>query len=494
MSGTSYDHRIAGTLGGGNDKLPLYVDLDGTLIKGDVAAETLARLLLTHPWRVLSLAVVSIRGRAALKRAIAHSSRLDPAALTYRASVLEYVRDAQDQGRVTVLATAGDACVAEAIARHLGVFTTTLASDGLNNLKGKEKLRAIRAHAGESSAFEYIGNAQEDIEICAAARTGSLVAPSAAVERRARAHPHIVIREVTRTSGTLGTIARALRVHQWAKNTLLLLPLLLAHRLFDGGALARVMIGLIAFSLTASSIYLVNDILDLEADRRHPWKWTRPIASGALGAMHALVLAAGLASVGILLAAVVGTSFFLVVLAYALTSTAYSLQLKRIVVLDVFVLAALYMSRVLAGAAAAQVPISPWFFPFTVFFFLSLALMKRHTELAAKAAEGAAATIHGRGYEAGDLDMVRSAGVAAGYLAVVVFTLYLASPDVAVLYAHPARLWPAGTLLLYWITRIWFLEGRGRVHDDPVLFALKDGPSFIVAALIAACLVAASVR
>lgn len=477
---------------GRTDSVPLYVDLDGTLITGDVAAEALARLLLTTPWRLLPVLTASSRGLAAVKQAIAHASPVDAPGLTYRTSVLEYVRTAHSQGRTTVLATAGDGRVAEAVAGHLGVFSGTLASDGVKNLKGRAKLQAIQEHAGASSAFEYLGNAREDLEICAAADLASLVAPTPSVERGAKAHPHIGVMDSAQTAGGIRMLLRAIRVHQWAKNALLVLPLLLAHHFLVPGALARVIAGAVAFSFTASSIYLINDVLDLDSDRRHPRKRHRPIASGALGAMHALALAAGLLVAGGVLGALVGRDFSLVLWGYAATSIAYSLRLKRIVVVDVFVLAALYTSRVLAGAAAAQVPMSNWFFAFTVFFFLSLALLKRHTELSEKAAQGSATTLHGRGYEGGDLSMVRSAGVAAGYVAVVVFTLYVASPDVAALYIHPARLWPAGTLLLYWITRIWLLEGRGQVNDDPVLFALKDRPSFLVGLLIIACIVAAA--
>lgn len=472
--------------------LPLYVDLDGTLAIGDVALESLARLLLTAPWRLMPVVAAIPRGRAAVKRALACSGPIDPAGIEYRPSVLAYIESARREGRDVVLATAGDEHVARAVADHLGLFSGVLASNGVENLRGTSKLRAIQAHAGSQNAFEYIGNAHEDVDICSVAQTAMMVAPAASVERKVRAHPHVVVSDVREIPSAFRTVARAIRVHQWAKNGLLLLPLLLAHHFRDSGALIRVIAGFVAFSLTASSIYLVNDVLDLEADRRHPRKRRRPLASGALGVVHGLTLAIVFLTIGAVIASLIGPEFSLVLWGYAATSIAYSLRLKRIVVMDVFILAGLYTSRVLAGAAAAQVPISPWFFAFTVFFFLSLALLKRHTELSEKAAQGAATTIHGRGYQAGDLGMVGSAGVAAGYLAVVVFTLYLASPDVVALYNHPTRLWPAGMLLLYWITRMWLLEGRGQVHDDPVLFALRDRVSYVVGALIGVCLISAA--
>lgn len=477
--------------GMGSSAIPLYVDLDGTLAVGDVALESLARLLLTAPWRLVPVVGAAAGGRAAVKRALARSSPLDPARVVYRRSVLDYIRRARSEGRDVVLATAGDESVASAVADHLGLFSGILASNGAENLSGGAKLSAIQAHAGTPDAFEYIGNAHEDIDICSAARAAMVVSPSPSVEQKARVHPHVVVTDARQSPGGVRMVLRAIRVHQWAKNALLFLPLLLAHHFGDSGALLRVVAGVVAFSFTASSIYLVNDILDVEADRRHSRKRHRPIASGALGVVHALALAAVLLTVGALIAATIGAEFSLVLWGYAATSVAYSLRLKRVAVLDVFVLAALYTARVLGGAAAAQVPISPWFFAFTVFFFLSLALLKRHTELSEKAADGAATLIHGRGYQAGDLSMVRSAGVSAGYLAVVVFTLYLASPDVVALYRHPTRLYPAGMLLLYWITRMWLLEGRGQVHDDPVLFAIKDRASYVVGALIVACLASA---
>lgn len=473
--------------------IPLYVDLDGTLVVGDIALESLARMLLTAPWRLVPVLGAARHGRAAAKQALARSSPFDPAQLTYRTSVLDYVTQARREGRPVMLATAANESIANAVANHLGVFDDVLASDAHHNLSGRAKLSAIQTHAGTLSAFEYIGNAHEDVDICAAADEAIMVAPARAVERQVSAQPHIVVRDARNDPGSLRTVLKAIRTHQWAKNTLTFLPLLLAHRFADADALLRVGAGFFAFSLTASSIYLVNDVLDVEADRQHRRKQTRPIASGALGVIQALTIAVVMLVVGITIGSVIGAEFLLVLCGYAAISVAYSLRLKRLVVLDVFVLATLYTMRVLAGGAAAQVPISPWFFAFTVFFFLSLALLKRHTELAETGLDSVGSLIPGRGYQAGDLNMVRSAGVSAGYLAVVVLTLYLASPDVVALYKHPTRLFPTGMLLLYWVTRMWLLAGRGQVHDDPVVFALKDRASYLIGIMIIACLASAVV-
>jgi 4-hydroxybenzoate polyprenyltransferase len=276
----------------------------------------------------------------------------------------------------------------------------------------------------------------------------------------------------------LPQLLRVLRLHQWSKNLLLFLPLLAAHRAGDRAGLARVALAFLSFGLVASSVYVLNDVLDVESDRRHPRKRKRPFASGALGLGAGFALVPGLLAAGAGVALLLPPMFGAVLAAYWLTTLAYSLRLKRMPVLDVLVLAGLYTARIYAGAFAGGVPVSEWLASFSLFFFLSLAMLKRASELA-----GAAEAVPGRGYAAGDRIPIAAMGIASGYVSVLVLALYVTSQDVRRLYSHPAWLWMLCVLVLYWISRMWLLAWRGEVDDDPVVFAIRDGTSWGVAVL-----------
>lgn len=294
-------------------------------------------------------------------------------------------------------------------------------------------------------------------------------------------------------AGRAVALNRALRTYQWVKNVLLFVPMLMAHRVGDVELWAAAALGFLAFSLTASFGYVVNDLLDREVDRLHPAKRHRPFASGALSPEF------GLALTPLLLVGAFGIAWVALPVAflwalgvYLVTTLAYSFALKRAPVLDVFVLAGLYTLRILAGGAATGIPVSEWLLAFSMFFFLSLALLKRFAELRRLDIEPER-SLHGRGYRGEDLGLLRTAGAATGYLSVLVLVLYVASPEVAELYERPTLLWLVGALLLFWVTRLWLLAGRGVVDDDPILFAARDPASYAVAALTALTLAAATV-
>lgn len=290
----------------------------------------------------------------------------------------------------------------------------------------------------------------------------------------------------------LGALNRALRTYQWVKNVLLFVPMLMAHRVFEPDLWAQAALGFAAFSLCASFGYVVNDLVDREADRRHPVKRHRPFASGALSPAFGFVLAPVLLAVSFGLAwAALPAAFLVALAAYLAATLAYSFALKRRPVTDVLVLAGLYTLRILAGGAATGIEVSEWLLGFSMFFFLSLAVLKRYAELRLLEADPAA-SLHGRGYRGVDLALLRTGGLAAGFLSVLVLVLYVTSPEVQVLYERPALLWLVGALLLHWILRVWLLAGRGEVHDDPILWAAKDGGSYVVAALTGLILLAAS--
>lgn len=282
-------------------------------------------------------------------------------------------------------------------------------------------------------------------------------------------------------------MVRALRLHQWSKNLLVFVPLVLSHRLFEPDVLVAGFVAFFAFGLCASSIYVINDLFDIRADRAHPRKRFRPFAAGELSVRTGIVMAAVLLPVSLALA-VLGSStgFVLILFLYMAVTTAYSWRLKREPVLDVFVLASLYVVRVLGGGAAAGITISNWLLGFALFLFLSLAFVKRYTELL-----GQNGSMPGRGYDAMDHAWMISIGTTAGYMSVVILALYVNSAEVAALYDSPRVLWLTCPVLLFWVSRVWFRAGRQQVHDDPVLDALKDPTSYLCAFAALAILVVA---
>jgi 4-hydroxybenzoate polyprenyltransferase/phosphoserine phosphatase len=469
--------------------VPLCVDLDGTLVKSDMLMESLAAVLKRAPFLVLALPFWLARGRAALKHELAQRAGIDVAGLPYDENVLAMLRAERDAGRTLVLATACDETLARAIAGHLGLFDEVIASDGRRNMKREVKARELIARYGEGG-FDYVGEDRHDLPVWAPAREAYLVGPNAAIASRLR-RAGKPIRAIERDLRPALAVARGLRVYQWAKNLLVFVPLFTAHLYLEPASLAAALLAFIAFSLVASSVYLANDLADLADDRRHPTKRRRPIAAGELPIVTAIALLPVLLFGAAAIAALLPWTFGALLLAYVATNLAYSLALKRVPLLDVFVLAGLYTLRILAGAAAIEVPVSHWLLAFSLFAFLSLALAKRFVEVANVAARDEV-RVGGRGYVAQDGALLGMLGTASGYLSVLVFALYITSPQVASLYTAPAILWFACPLLLYWISRVWFLAQRGQLHEDPLLFALRDPPSYATGLLILGVMVAAT--
>lgn len=468
--------------------MPLCVDLDGTLVRSDTLMESVAALLKARPWLAAALPFWLAGGRAAFKRRVDREARLDVALLPYDAELVRSLEERRGEGRRIVLATAADADLARRVADHLGLFDEVVASDGAVNLKREEKARTLVARFGDSG-FDYVGEDRHDLPVWRHAREAWVVGDGALARRvRAMGKPtHVIARE----RRALATLARAIRVHQWAKNLLVFVPVVTAHRLLAPGAAAAALLAFAAFSVAASAVYIANDLLDLQDDRRHPTKRARAIAAGDLGIPAALALLVALMAGAAALAAALPVGFRMLLAAYVVTSLAYSAALKRVPILDVFVLAALYTLRILCGAAAIPVPVSQWLLAFSLFAFLSLALVKRYVEVRNVAAREET-RVGGRGYDAHDAELLGMLGSASAYLSVLVFALYVSSPQVASLYASPALLWFACPLLLYWMSRVWFLAHRGRVHEDPLVFALRDPASYATGLLILALMIAAT--
>lgn len=453
--------------------IPLYVDLDGTLIYSDLLLESLFALLRLNPLAIFLLPWWLMKGRAYLKAQIALRVDLDVANLPYHRTFLEFLKAEQARGRPLILATASSHRYAEQVARHLGIFSGVLASDDTHNLTGEAKRDAILAH-NQTRPFDYAGNEYRDVAIWHRAHAALVVnAADGVVGAATRATR--VQQVFDRPPGGMQRYLDALRPHQWLKNLLLFVPLLTAHQWANQTALGHLLLAFLAFGLAASSVYVLNDLLDAQADRLHPRKRTRPFASGTIPMMHGLLLIPLLAITGLLSAALIAREFVGMLLIYLLLTTSYSLYFKSHALIDVLLLAGLYTLRVIAGAIAIQVPLSFWLLAFSVFLFFSIALLKRCTELRSLHASTA-----GRDYHVGDLSDLRAMGITSGYLAVLVFALFINSPEVAERYSQPRLLWLSCPALLYWVSHVWIKQGRGEMHDDPLMFALRDPASWAV--------------
>ncbi|MBU1969725.1 MAG: UbiA family prenyltransferase [Gammaproteobacteria bacterium] len=468
-------------------EVPLCVDLDGTLILSDVLWESIIQLW-SKPAAAIRAAWALLHGKAALKGVLANEVAIDPASLPYREDLLAFLRTEKEAGRQLILVTATHRMIAERVAEHLGIFSGVMATEEKLNLGGEHKKEALVAAYGVGG-FDYIGDHLKDMAIFSVARHSFLADPSDRLRKMADKVGNVG-RVFSRSRSWSKVILRTMRVHQYAKNALLGVPLLTAHLVLDAGAWLNLILAFFSFSMLASATYIVNDLHDLSLDRKHQKKRFRPLASGDISIPAGIGLAFILICASFALTlAFLPRLFFVFLLIYTVLTLAYSFDLKRRLIVDALALAMLYTLRIIAGAAAISVVLSEWLLMFSLFFFVSLALLKRAIEL-----EGITdgKRIPGRGYVPSDADIIRSIGPSSGLLAVLVFALYINSPGVTKLYSTPQMLWLLCPLLIYWITRIWFLANRGQVNHDPVVFALMDIRSYIVAAFAGIILMLAS--
>ena len=462
---------------------PLVIDLDRTLVKADLLFESLLALLRKQPLLLFLVPLWMLRGKAAAKHEIACRVSLDVTCLPWRRELIDYLKDQRAAGRFLVLATGSDMRIARQVADHLKIFDLVLATDGGINLCGKTKRDSLVSRFGEQG-FDYAadGAGRRDLEVWAAARKAILVNPAPRVQTR-----------VARVAGIehvfadrdpkLAAALRALRPAHWLKNLLIFAPVFVAHRFHEVALLEKSILTFVAFGLCASSGYLLNDMFDLEADRHHPKKQFRPFAAGALPLSFALYMIPALAISGCILGALVSPLLAVIVLAYFALSAAYSVYVKKVAVLDVLFLAGLYCVRLMAGSVAVGIWSSHWLLAFSIFLFFSLALVKRYGELIIMR------RIHGdgakaRAYELSDAELLAAMGVASGYLAVLVLALYIASGQAESLYAGREFLWLLCPLLLYWISHVWLTAHRGRIENDPLIFAASDRTSQILILLM----------
>jgi len=469
-----------------NPEIPLCVDLDGTLINSDMLIESALLLIKRNPFYLFLMFLWLSRGKAILKREIVSRVELDVESLPYNQNVLDYVKT-QSQQRKTVLVTGSDQSIAEAIAAHTGVFTQARGSDGVLNLTNHNK-RAWLVETFGKNGFDYIGNDKDDLNVWPDAREAQVVAKSGNV----KAFGSQTFSKVFSTeSPKFKHFLSMMRVHQWSKNTLVFIPFLLDKSVHSAQNLVLVLLCFLAISLLASATYIVNDLLDLTADRRNATKRKRVIPAGIMPIQYAVVTMLGLGLAVLLLATMLPAAFNSVLLLYLVLTLYYSFVLKQRLIIDVCTLAGLHTIRVIAGTVAVAAQWSFWLLAFSMFLFFSLAVAKRVAELSNLKLSGRDTPV-GRAYRVGDLPMLSAMGVATGYISVLVIALFVNSDKVRENYSEPVLLWLLCPLLMYWIGRLWVIAARGALHEDPIVFAVRDRLSQIVFSAVLLVVIAAS--
>jgi 4-hydroxybenzoate polyprenyltransferase len=463
-----------------NEKRVIAVDLDGTLILTDTLHESILTFLRYNPFMFLKLLYWLLGGRAAFKAKLAGCIDLDVVALPYNRPLIDWLTEERQKGRKIALCTAANERVAYSVANYLQIFDEVIASNSEDNLKGENKRKALQNRFGVNG-YDYAGNSAVDVEVWSGAVEAIVVNASEGVLKKA-ARACAVTKVFAPNVMPLSQASSLLRVHQWLKNLLIFVPILTAHGLDNFQDVLTLLLAFISFSLCASAVYVTNDVFDLVSDRRHPRKCNRPFASGALSLRFGFLLAPLLVFTSFWIALSVGRDFTAVLSIYLLLTTCYTLWLKKLVLVDCLILAGLYTLRIVAGAAAINLSLSFWLLAFSLFIFLSLAFVKRFAELQTQIDAGSTVA-HGRGYLVADAPLIQNLGVTAGYSAVVVFALYLDSDTVQYLYKFTGLIWLALPLILFWISWMWLSAARGRMHDDPIVFAVKDKASLSVGLL-----------
>ena len=469
-------------------KLPLVVDMDSFLVRADLSAESVVSELEGTVAR-MSHAVRGNRRDIAPERIAEYARKgVDVSGLPLQNDLVDYIVACAETGRDVHLVTSAAQEIADAVAARVGGFASATGAAPGRTMTIADKLALVQSRF--PGGFSYAGRSPH---LLAAAQTVVIAKNDKTTARQVTARGGSVEVEINAPSAGLRTWIKALRCHQWSKNALLFVPLFLGHAYFNLPAVMTCLAGFVLLGVLASGTYLVNDILDLDSDRRHPTKRNRPLARGDIPMSTALAVA-GVATSGSLVAAyLLSPPFFVCLLGYLVTTLAYSLYLKRKLLVDVFVLAVLFTSRIAMGIALAGVAASPWLLTFTMFFFLSLSLAKRHVEVVNAGESGLRGDIPGRDYRASDLPLTVALGVGCNAVAMLVLFLYLTNEAMPTgFYRQPYWLWGAAFIVFLWSLRIWGLSHRGKLDADPVAFAIRDKTS-ICLGIVVACTFALSI-
>lgn len=459
----------------------LFVDLDGTLIKSDLLFECLVPIIKNYFYALFLAPFWLLKGKAYLKDKFSDLVSINPEILPYNNNVLEYIRKEKENGSKIILATASNIKLAKSISDYLGIFDDVIASSKEENLKGKNKLNKIKLYIENNNTnkeFSYIGDSEADVKIFNETNI-PIVVGNKNVFNKIKSKNDKTTFVDGENDFSLKKFFKMIRTYQWVKNFLIFLPLILAHKFLDVNLLLKALVAFFSFSFLASSVYIINDIMDVESDRIHPSKKNRPIASGAVKISSALKVAFILMPLSFVISIFLGKEFLFVLLTYFITTSCYSFYLKKIMLVDILILSLLYTVRMFAGGVALNIYLSPWLFMFSMFFFFSLACAKRYSELYA-VRNNLQDEIKGRGYQAQDLEQIQIFGSSSGYIAILIFALYIQSDISMKLYKTPSFFWALCPIMLYWISRVWLLSHRGQMTQDPIIFALKDKVSYVV--------------
>lgn len=458
------------------------MDLDGTLLRTDSLWETVLQLLKAKPLIIFQLLFAYFRsGRSGFKTATVDNLLIDPANLPYHAEVISLIQEARRQGRSVWLVTGANQRLADAVAEHLGLFDGVIGSETGSNNTGHDKADELVRRFGDKQ-FDYAGNSRSDLKVWARSHSAIVVGSQKLADKAAQLCP-VTTRFDAAAISRPKAFLKAVRPHQWVKNVILFLPLVASHRLFEIDVLINSALAFIAFSLCASGLYVMNDLLDLPADRKHRSKCNRTFAAGNLPLSWGVAICPTLLVLACLVSLFLPWHFFVILLTYVILTTSYSFHFKTRVLVDVFFLASLYTIRLIAGHEATEIEYSHWLTGFSIFFFLSLALIKRGSELVLLRETGQLKT-EGRGYYTSDVSTICTLGMVAGGLSVLYLAMYINSSEVNKLYSNPDVLLSLCPLLFYWLGRLWLLVDRGHMHHDPVVFALTDRISYYIAVLV----------
>ncbi|QDK45332.1 UbiA family prenyltransferase [Bdellovibrio sp. ZAP7] len=461
-------------------KHTLVCDLDDCLIKTDLLYEQWLVLLKSNPLQFLKSILWLLKGKAYFKAQLAKHAPVVAKLLPYRISVLDLLRNAKAEGREVILASASPDLWVQEVANHLGIFNRSIGSTMEKNYKGQNKLAAIKEMIG-SQKFAYVGDHDADLKIWTDADEVIAVNPTNNLRAKIRRLEKPTQYIVDDKKSIFKLIIKQMRPHQWIKNALVFLPALAGHKIWNIDIVINCLCAFAGFSLSASFVYIFNDILDLRSDRNHHTKKNRPFASGNLSIKWGILLLPTLLLGSFLFALPLPNEYLAWISGYLMLNLAYSLYLKQSVVVDIIILSMMYTLRIFAGSGATSIPVSEWLLSFATLFFFSLACVKRCTEIIRSKNK---LTIDGRGYRQVDYPMIQSLGAGSGLIAILIILLYLQSKDVRALYTNPQHLWFATPILLFWISRIWILTNRDEMHDDPVVFAVKDKISWVCFAIL----------
>jgi 4-hydroxybenzoate polyprenyltransferase len=471
---------------------PLFVDLDGTLVSTDTLWESLLLFIKKYPLKTHKLIKWFFLGKAKFKTHLSEYVVPNSEVLPYNSLVLDYISREKKSGREIYLVTASSQKIADTIAKKCDVFEAAIGTDGRTNRKGTNKLSAVKQLIGKRE-FDYIGNSYSDLKIWKEAHTALICSKNERLNRRLYKENENVIKIKPNKNTTIKHWIKALRTYQWSKNILVFLALFMSHRIFEANLFIKSVIAFFSFSFTASAVYILNDLLDLETDRKHPLKKHRPFADGKISIMSGVIAVPVLIILSFLIAVPFSHYLFVLILfAYLITTTAYSIYLKEIFIVDVILLGALYTLRILAGGFATDIQVSSWLLGFSGFFFLSLAFMKRYTDLVLFK-KNDQVELFGRGYQIEDMDIVQKFGIASGFISLLILAMYITSEQVLVLYTQPLLLWIAIPIILYWLMNMWIATNRGKMTEDPIIYAVKDRNSYIVFFLVLTIIILATI-